>query len=192
MRVRFSHAALLTQIADAGVLISESPPGSAVRRQRFLTRNRLIAALTRATVVVEAALRSGTTATANAATALNRPVLAVPGPVTSPMSAGCHHLIAEQQAMIASTWSDVVVAVGGLRPDAPHLPRRPWDDLPPQAARVLDAVPARGSIALAALVAETGMPIASVLAGAGPLLSRGLVVDVGDGFARPPGTATRG
>lgn len=183
------HAALLADIADAGLLVSESPPGSSVRRQRFLTRNRLIAALSRATVVVEAALRSGTTATANAATALNRPVLAIPGPVTSMMSAGCHHLIAEGQAALAATCEDVFAAVGELRAAERGVARQPWDDLPPQAARVLDAVPPRGAISPHALVVQTGLPIQGVLAGIGPLLAHGLLTESAEGLRRP-GTRT--
>ena len=74
-----AHDALIARIADEGLVVSESPPGESVRRQRFLSRNRVIAALCRATVVVEAAERSGTTATARAAGLMGRPVLAVPG-----------------------------------------------------------------------------------------------------------------
>ncbi|MFM8895388.1 MAG: DNA-processing protein DprA, partial [Actinomycetales bacterium] len=106
-----SNEALLHRIADEGLLISESPLGEEVRRRRFLTRNRLIAALTRATVVVEAGLRSGTTSTAHSAAALNRPVLAVPGPVTSPMSAGCHALVRDGIAVLASAPEDVLEVI---------------------------------------------------------------------------------
>lgn len=184
------HAALLASIADQGLLVSESPPGSTVRRQRFLTRNRLIAALSRATVVVEAALRSGTTATANAATALCRPVLAVPGPVTSAMSAGCHHLIAERQADVAATCTDILNAVGGLQPGVVVGMRRPWDNLDPKAAQVLDAVPAHQPIDLVTLMKETGLALPEVLAGAGPLLARGLLIQNSDGFQRALGPAS--
>ena len=97
-----AHTALLARIVDQGAVVSESPPGESVRRQRFLSRNRLIAALGRATLVVEAAERSGTTATARAASAMNRPVLAVPGPVTSASSAGCHRMIREGLALLVA------------------------------------------------------------------------------------------
>jgi DNA processing protein len=184
------NEALLARIADSGLLMSESPPGATVRRQRFLTRNRLIAALTRATVVVEAALRSGTTATANAANAIQRPVLAIPGPVTSAMSAGCHHLINERQADLASHWSDVLSATGGLLPGAPPIMRQPWDDLSPKSARVLDALPARGAMSLHALVVATGLTVPDVLSGVGQLLARGLLVEIDDGFRRTSGAAS--
>jgi DNA processing protein len=94
-----SHETLLGRIAREGLLISETPLGGAAHRQRFLTRNRLIAALTRATIVVEAALRSGSRTTAREASELLRPVMAIPGPITSPMSAGCHRLIRDRQAV---------------------------------------------------------------------------------------------
>ncbi|MCU1656626.1 MAG: processing protein, partial [Pseudonocardiales bacterium] len=87
------NAALFARVPDAGLLISESPPGSAPHRHRFLTRNRIIAALSTGTVVVEAAARSGATNTAGHCFTLGRPVMAVPGPVTSAMSVGCHALL---------------------------------------------------------------------------------------------------
>ena len=103
-----AHTALLARIVDEGAVVSESPPGESVRRQRFLSRNRLIAALGRATLVVEAAERSGTTATARAASAMNRPVLAVPGPVTSAASAGCHRMIRDGRALLVSDVPDLL------------------------------------------------------------------------------------
>ena len=87
------HEQLISRITQVGAVITEAPPGSAPTRWRFLERNRLIAALAEATVVVEAAWRSGALGTANRALGLNRTVCAVPGPVTSPASTGCHALI---------------------------------------------------------------------------------------------------
>ena len=83
-----------TRVAERGLVVSESPPGCAPQRQRFLTRNRLIAALSTGVVVVEAAapLRCASTPPSTRA-ALGRPLMAVPGPVTSAMSAGCHELL---------------------------------------------------------------------------------------------------
>ena len=88
-----AHGALFSRIAETGLLVSEWPPGCAPLRHRFLVRNRLIAALTRGTVVVEAAARSGAQATARRARQLGRQVMVVPGPVTSAMSVGCHELL---------------------------------------------------------------------------------------------------
>ncbi len=84
------HDRLLRQIASTGLVVSELPPGSSPTRGRFLVRNRLIAALSLGTVVVEAALRSGSLATLERARLLSRHPMVVPGPVTSAMSAGCH------------------------------------------------------------------------------------------------------
>ena len=87
------HAALLRRIAEDGLVVSEYPPGVRPGRLRFLTRNRLVAALSGATVVVEAGARSGAASTAAWARTLGRPVCAVPGPVTSSASVGCHALL---------------------------------------------------------------------------------------------------
>ena len=87
------NARLFDQVAEAGLVISESPPGSAPQRHRFLLRNRLIAALATGTVVVEAAHRSGAMNTAGHCVRLGRPLMAVPGPITSAMSRGCHDLL---------------------------------------------------------------------------------------------------
>jgi DNA processing protein len=87
------HEQLIDQIARQGAVVSEIPPGFGPTRSRFLERARLIAAMSAATVVVEAASRSGALVTATAASALGRAVGAVPGPVTSVTSSGCHQLL---------------------------------------------------------------------------------------------------
>lgn len=85
-----AHRALIDRICQSGIVISESPPGSPPYKQRFLTRNRIIAALSKDVVVVEAALRSGSLSTANWANVIGRKVWGVPGPITSATSAGVH------------------------------------------------------------------------------------------------------
>ncbi|MFN8126082.1 MAG: DNA-processing protein DprA [Candidatus Nanopelagicales bacterium] len=107
-----SHAALFAQIVDAGAICSEAPPGRTPQAFSFLRRNRLIAALTRVTVVVEAGARSGALNTAEWAQTLGRPVCAVPGPVTSPMSAGTHRLVQEGQARLAVDADDILAVLG--------------------------------------------------------------------------------
>lgn len=187
-----AHDELLARIADTGLLISESPLGTQARRQRFLTRNRLIAALTRATVVVEAALRSGTTSTANAAYALNRPVLAVPGPVTSPMSAGCHLLIREQLATVAHSWSDAIELLGhgdavihaAAQPDV-----RATDQLTHDELRVLDAFPSRRPIDLQSLMRAAGLGLSRVLSAVGTLEALGFIEGGGDHWRLARGRA---
>ena len=95
-----AHQGLLDRIALSGAVISEVPLGTLARKQYFLIRNRLIAALASQTVVVEAALRSGALSTSNWANAIGRQVWGVPGPITSASSAGVHREIAAGQAML--------------------------------------------------------------------------------------------
>jgi DNA processing protein len=116
---------LFERIKDSGgLLMSELPPGSAPTRWRFLQRNRLLAALSAATIVVEAGYRSGSLNVASQAHALGRPIGAVPGPVTSPASAGCHRLLQEGIATIVTDTRDAVDlldSTNGVGPDRfPH------------------------------------------------------------------------
>ena len=111
------HSELLRRIADTGLLVAELPCGSSPTRWRFLQRNRLIAAASRATVVIEAGARSGSLNTAGHAAAIGRPLGAVPGPVTSPASAGCHRLIREYDAVCVTT-ADEMAELAGLPPEA--------------------------------------------------------------------------
>ncbi|MEN9751472.1 MAG: DNA-protecting protein DprA, partial [Actinomycetota bacterium] len=97
------HDALLHRIIETGAVITELPCGFAPTKWRFLQRNRLIAALSQATVVVEAGWRSGSLNTAHHALELNRPLGVVPGPVTSASSAGCHRLLRETPAVCVTT-----------------------------------------------------------------------------------------
>jgi DNA processing protein len=101
------HADLLAGIAARGAVISEYPPGQLPSRRRFLARNRVIAALTAGTVVVEARQRSGALNAARQARELGRPVMAVPGPVTSAQSAGCHQLIRDGHATCVTGTADI-------------------------------------------------------------------------------------
>jgi hypothetical protein len=102
------NARLFAEIAELGCLVSEVAPGTPAIPSRFLTRNRLIAALSNATLVVEAAFRSGSLRTARDAAELLRPVMAIPGPITSPVSEGCHRLIGERAAEIVTSIADAV------------------------------------------------------------------------------------
>lgn len=102
------HARLFAEIAETGALVSEVMPGVRAIPSRFLTRNRLIAALSKSTLVVEAAFRSGSLRTARDAAELMRPVMAIPGPITSPTSEGCHRLIGERAAEVVTSVADAV------------------------------------------------------------------------------------
>lgn len=107
-----AHTALLGHIAESGVVVSEQPPGAAPQAHRFLARNRLIAALSAGTVVVEAARRSGSLNTLRWADRLGRTSMAVPGPVVSQMSAGTHQAVRDGQAVLVTGVDDVERELG--------------------------------------------------------------------------------
>ena len=166
------------QVAARGLLVSEHPPGASPTRLRFLVRNRLIAALSVGTVVVEAALRSGSLSTAGRARDLHRHVMAVPGPVTSGLSAGCHALLRDGDVQLVTGARDVLALVGRLGVDDAPVERgreRARDALPEQVRRVLDAVPVRGGAGEAVLARDAGVPVAMVQQVMPPLLVAGLV-----------------
>ena len=106
------NARLFAEICESGALVSEVMPGHKALPHRFLTRNRLIAAMSQATLVVEAAFRSGSLRTARDAAELMRPVMAIPGPINSPTSEGCHRLIGERAAEIVTSVADAVEFIG--------------------------------------------------------------------------------
>jgi DNA processing protein len=160
-----AHRSLLDATAACGSVVSEYPPGTVPARYRFLVRNRLIAAFGEALVVVEAGVRSGSLNTATTALSLHRTVLAVPGPVTSALSAGCHDLIRGERAKLVTDARDVVGLVGPLQP-APPVHRdgdRPTDGLDLVTARVHDALPARGSATVEEISVAAGLPVGDVL-----------------------------
>ena len=97
---------LFDEIVENGAIITEYFPGAIARPHRFLVRNRLIAALSLGTVVIEAAFRSGSLRTARDASDLFRPVMAIPGPINAPTSEGCHRLIGERSAELVSSVAD--------------------------------------------------------------------------------------
>ena len=105
---------LFAEIAENGALVSEVLPGVHAIPVRFLNRNRIIAALSQATLVVEAAFRSGSLRTARDAAELLRPVMAIPGPINAPTSEGCHRLIGERAAEIVTSVSDAIELISAL------------------------------------------------------------------------------
>lgn len=138
------HHDLIEHIASTGAVVSETVPGGAPMKQRFLARNRLIAALAGGTVVVEAALRSGALNTANWTARLNRILMGVPGPVTSSSSAGVHQLMRTGAATLVTSGEEVLELLGGAGEhllEPPRGPDRPGDALDVLQRRVLDAVP---------------------------------------------------
>jgi DNA processing protein len=105
---------LFDEISENGAIVTEYLPGCIARPHRFLVRNRLIAALSRGTLVVEAAFRSGSLRTARDAAELMRPVMAIPGPITAPTSEGCHRLIGERSAEIVTSVADAYELLSSL------------------------------------------------------------------------------
>jgi DNA processing protein len=147
-------------------------------RHGFLVRNRVIAALSRGTVVVEAALRSGALNTARHARDQGRPLMAVPGPVTSAQSAGCHQAIREWGAICVTNAREVMELLSFSADETagqwcgPVLPR---DRLDPVTSRVLDAVPARTGRGPARIAATAGVDFDTVLSCLGALAAAGFV-----------------
>ena len=153
---------LLGRIAEVGLLVSELPPGSTPTRIRFLVRNRLIAALSLGTVVVQAAARSGSLSTLHRAGALGRHQMVVPGPVDEPMSVGCHQALREDPGgvILVTRLAEVLDCVGQLGVDAAE-PRRgpahPRDHLDVTLLRVLEAVPVRPGAGEASIAKTAGL-----------------------------------
>lgn len=139
LSVPSGHHSLYERIVDNGCVMSEVPIGAAPNRRRFLVRNRIIAALSPLTVVVEAALRSGALSTAREADAIGRVVAAIPGPVTSALSSGCHELIRRHTAELVTTADDIVELVLGSASAESRLDRSPESDLTAAQVRILEA-----------------------------------------------------
>jgi DNA processing protein len=184
------HADLLDAIAAQGVVVSEWPPGRNATRLRFLVRNRTIAALAAGTLVVEAARRSGALNSARHARDLGRPLMAVPGPITSEQSAGCHTVIREWQGMLVTSAADVIEYLSPLGSTADDSPLGSTGDdlaqgqakdpatvgrdcLDRDAATVLDALPLRGGMGPARIAAKAGLDPDRVLRCLGTLAAAG-------------------
>ncbi len=161
------HSALLHRIGASGLLVTEYPPGVRPARHRFLTRNRLVAALAGVTVVVEAGLRSGAANTAAWARLLGRPVAAVPGPVTSASSAGCHVLLRGGAELVTRVDEVIELAgrVGELADDPPRQ-ATPLDGLSVAERQVYEALPGRGMVTVDQIAVASGLAPAQVF---GPL-----------------------
>jgi DNA processing protein len=183
------HSSLFERIVEEGLLLSEWPPGAAPHRHRFLIRNRVIAAATRGTVVVEAAARSGARQTLGRARRLGRATMAVPGPVTSALSVGCHEELRRLGTRLVTTVAEILEEVGRIGDDLAPRPlatQRPHDRLDPLARQILDAVlPSRPRTAeqVAAAAGVTAQEARRTL----PLLvSAGFVRPGDDGYRLVP------
>jgi DNA processing protein len=183
---------LIERIAAEGAVVSEVPPGSSPTRWRFVTRNRLIAALSGVTVVVEAGWRSGASITAREAGDLGREVAAVPGPVTSATSAGCHRLLREGAVCVTDV-GEVLELLGPIRADSvdtdgtrPPVAAAVHDGLDPLDLRVLDALPLRAAVDVARLGPTAGVDRGTLSAALARLELRGLALRVGSAWRRAP------
>jgi DNA processing protein len=161
------HSGLIDTIARSGLVVSEYPPGTTPARHRFLVRNRLIAALSTATVVVEAGGRSGAKNTATTASMLGKVVLAVPGPITSALSVGCHDLLRTGAATLVGSVAEILEAVGPVGEHL-HTPRqaarRSTDGLTDQALRVHEALGREEGRGAEEVAVDSGVPLERVRA----------------------------
>jgi DNA processing protein len=186
-----AHAELLEAVAAAGVIVSEWPPGRPVTRLRFLVRNRVIAALATGTLVVEAGQRSGALSTARHARDLSRHLMAVPGPVTSDLSAGCHHIITQWQGALVTSAADVIELLAPVgAPDSPDQ-RASGPNAPPavdrdvldlESATVLDALPRRGGMGTSRVAQRAGLSPGTALRCLGGLAAAGFVERCAEGW----------
>ncbi len=212
-----AHAGLIEHIAQVGALVSEVPAGSPPLRNRFLQRNRLIATMSQGTVVIEAGLRSGARNTAATAAQHHRVLAAVPGPVTSPESAGCHEMIRSGQAILVTDAAEVADAVGqigqdlasprrlpgrGAGPSQPPLPAlggpriqtntvRARPDLSDADRRLWELLAPRRARSMADLAGQLGRDEPATSAGLGRLELIGLARRTAGGWLRA-GASARG
>jgi DNA processing protein len=183
------NARVLAEVAQTGLLVSEAAPGCSPTRSRFLVRNRLIAALGRGTVVVEAALRSGSLNTARWARDLGRVVMGVPGPVTSMMSAGVHALLRSPESVLVTDADEVLelIAPVGTEPAPVKTgPARPVDVLDEVAMRVLDATPVVAAASTASIAAIAELSPSQAHGVLDRLERQGFVIRTGSGWRLPP------
>ncbi len=190
------HDALLSRIVESGAVLSELPCGGQPTKWRFLQRNRLIAAASCATVVLEAGWRSGSLNTAGHAAALGRPLGAVPGPVTSAASAGCHRLLREFGATCVTSAEEMAELAGdrrlpgellrdegnGLSGDAANAER--GRATPADHTRVLDALSSRSPRPAGEVGSRSGLGLAQVQTVLGVLHLEGRVREREDGWLK--------
>ena len=170
-----SHEQLFLRIIDNGAVVSESPPREPAHKRRFIYRNRILAALTRATCVIEATDRSGTSSTVRAAREMNRIVAGVPGSIHSPTSLGVNKLLKEQDVHVVNSSADLQELITGFNPNDlpsrsdidvkdPSQPRARWKSLSEGDYEIWELLPKRGGIGLDVLCQKTGRARLEILA----------------------------
>ncbi|MEV8403741.1 DNA-processing protein DprA [Streptomyces niveus] len=187
------HAELVRRIAEQGLVVGELAPGDHPTRSRFILRNRVIAALTRGTVVVEAEYRSGSLVTARSAQRLGRFTMGVPGPATSGLSAGVHELLRGEGVLVTDA-AEVVELVGDMGDLAPARrgPVLARDLLDPLGRRILDALPAREALGGREIARESATTADEALGKLYELHSLGFVERHGEGWQLTPRTTRDG
>lgn len=177
------HDALLARIVETGAVLSEVPCGVTPTKWRFLQRNRLIAAVSQATIVLEAGWRSGSLNTAGHALDVGRPVGAVPGPVTSAASAGCHRLIREKPVTLVTNADEMAALARDSSPGTGTI-----SDQHSDAARLLDAMSPRAARSASDLAVRSGLAVSTVQALLGALELDGAARETERGWLRPSGS----
>ncbi|MEJ5919613.1 DNA-processing protein DprA [Corynebacterium sp. H78] len=185
-----AHTELFQRIAGSGAIVSEYPPGMRPARHRFLTRNRLVAATSEATVLVEAGWRSGARNTATWALRMAKPLGAVPGPITSAASTGCHDLIRNQEATLVTSAENILALyrpVGSVDEDG--LLELEWastavQKLSQPELKVYDSLPARGGADAHDVATAAGLPLGLAVHLLVALMKQGLVVRHGSRWER--------
>ena len=183
------HRRLLHHLAVEFAVVSEQPPGSAPTRPRFLARNRLIAAMTRGTVLVEAALRSGALNTAGWAEGLNRQVMCVPGPVTSYTSQGVNNFLREGRGTVVTRGAEVLELIGAAGEHLVEVPRgetRPRDELTPTERQVVEWVPVSEPAQVDSIARLAGLHIRTTEGALRRLRSKRFVLLTDEGWRLAP------
>lgn len=183
---------MLQAIADSdnGAVVTEYPPGLAPQRHRFLTRNRLVAALSQGTVVVEAAWRSGALNTLSWAAAFGRVAMAIPGPITTPGSLGCHERIRNGQAQLVCSADEIrelVSKIGEVDVGSQYelaFAANEVQKLSRNELRVFDALSVSSALSAEVVAREAGLTIKLAVHLLVGLMDRGLVLRQGGGWLR--------
>ncbi|WP_280394580.1 DNA-processing protein DprA [Nocardia brasiliensis] len=180
------HDRLLAEIAETGAVVSEYAPGTTAHKHQFLARNRLIAAMADGVLVVEAGARSGARNTAKWARRLGRPALALPGPVTSAASVGCHRMIRDGEARLVTCAEEAIEEAGPLRLPLPGAVNPTAETLSGDEAVVFAALPRSGSRTPRELAEASGLSLAAVRAALPALELAGSVGTGAGGWFRTP------
>ncbi|GAA4259847.1 DNA-processing protein DprA [Dactylosporangium darangshiense] len=178
-----ANAAVLEHIGADGLLVTEWPPGTQPRQTQFLARNRVIAAATRGTVMIEAGARSGARNTLGYARLLQRAAMVVPGPVNSAMSAGCHIELRQPDTVLVTGVEEIIEEIGSIGQPAP-TGQRPDEVLDALQARILDGVQPHRAMPAEQIAATAGVSDRDAKRTLPLLAKLGLVVASPDGYRR--------